>query len=168
MKFSFALFLTSQLVLSSNLVDAAEKLERRTKKEKKMNKPKKLTKLPEIFGLIDAAFPMWEVNEKGGRVEKKGCKVKSCEWNPYYITKRYDGDHPDKGGHPTDLDVKYAFYYASPFLGQPFPGTPHHCPIDSPNTVTNKDCPKLITLSDDGPYLAGHVPPHIALAALTW
>lgn len=133
-----------------------------------MNKPKKLTKLPEIFGLIDAAFPMWEVNEKGGRVEKKACKVKSCEWNPYYITKRYDGDHPDKGGHPTDLDVKYAFYYASPFLGQPFPGTPHHCPIDSPNTVTNKDCPKLITLSDDGPYLAGHVPPHIALAALTW
>lgn len=165
MKYSFALFLTAQLVLSSNLVDAAGR-----KMKKAKNNNKKPSKLPEISGLIDIAFPMWEVDEEGRRVGEEHCHVEhphQCLWNPYYLTKRYDGEHPDKGGHPTDLDVKYAFYYGSPFLGQPFPGTPHHCNIDLPNTATNKECPKLITLTDDGPYMAGHVPPHIALAALT-
>ena len=57
--------------------------------------------LPEIGSLIDIAFPMWEVDDQGHRVEKKDCTVDSCEWNPFYITKRYDGLHPDLGGHPT-------------------------------------------------------------------
>ena len=57
--------------------------------------------LPEISSLIDIAFPMWEVDDQGHRVEQKDCTVDSCEWNPFYITKRYDGLHPDLGGHPT-------------------------------------------------------------------
>eukprot|EP00584_Thalassiosira_punctigera_P010778 CAMPEP_0172545624 /NCGR_PEP_ID=MMETSP1067-20121228/15497_1 /TAXON_ID=265564 ORGANISM="Thalassiosira punctigera, Strain Tpunct2005C2" /NCGR_SAMPLE_ID=MMETSP1067 /ASSEMBLY_ACC=CAM_ASM_000444 /LENGTH=430 /DNA_ID=CAMNT_0013332403 /DNA_START=134 /DNA_END=1426 /DNA_ORIENTATION=+ len=123
--------------------------------------------LPEINELMNMAFPMWEVDENGNRVETKECKVDSCEWNPYYITKRYDGLHPDLGGHPTDNDVKYAFYGSSPFGGQPYPGTPHHCAANATDDVSIGDCPKVVTLSDSSPQGPGHVPPHIALMSLT-
>eukprot|EP00579_Thalassiosira_antarctica_P028307 CAMPEP_0202028692 /NCGR_PEP_ID=MMETSP0905-20130828/63581_1 /ASSEMBLY_ACC=CAM_ASM_000554 /TAXON_ID=420261 /ORGANISM="Thalassiosira antarctica, Strain CCMP982" /LENGTH=549 /DNA_ID=CAMNT_0048592407 /DNA_START=13 /DNA_END=1663 /DNA_ORIENTATION=+ len=124
--------------------------------------------LPEINSLIDIAFPMWEVDENGNRVETKSCMVDSCEWNPFYVTKRYDGLHPDFGGHPTDNDVKYAFYASSPFKGQPYPGTNHHCPIDALDDIKAGDCPKIETLSDNDPKRPGHIPPHISLASLTW
>lgn len=123
--------------------------------------------LPEINSLIDIAFPMWEVDENGNRVETKSCTVDSCEWNPFYVTKRYDGLHPDLGGHPTDNDVKYAFYASSPFEGQPYPGTNHHCPIDAPDDIKAGDCPKIETLSDTDTKGPGHIPPHIGLASLT-
>lgn len=123
--------------------------------------------IPEIGSLIDKAFPMWEVHTNGDRVETKTCTVESCEWNPHYVTKRYDGFHPDFGGHPTDLDVKYAFFGSSPFGGQPYPGTPHHCDFLDDYQIKISECPKLDTLTDNGPYGPGHVPPHIALAALT-
>ena len=71
---------------------------------------------------------MWEVNDRGERKKARECTVESCEWNPFYVTKRYDGLHPDLGGHPTDNDVRYAVYASSPFDGRPNPGTPHHCP----------------------------------------
>ena len=130
--------------------------------------PAKLPPLPEINDLINIAFPMWEVDENGNRLEVKPCTVNSCEWNPYYITKRYDGLHPDLGGHPTDIDVGYAYFAGSPFAGQPYPGTPHHCPEDAPDDIKAGDCPKIETLTDEGPDGPGHVPPHIALASLTW
>ena len=124
--------------------------------------------LPEINSLINVAFPMWEVDEDGERVETKNCTVEACEWNPFYVTKRYDGLHPDFGGHPTDNDVQYAFYASAPFEGQPYPGTPHHCPLDAPDNITAGECPKIVTMSDSDPAGPGHVPPHIALASLTW
>ena len=124
--------------------------------------------LPEINSLMNVAFPMWEVDEGGNRIEYKNCTVESCEWNPFYITKRYDGLHPNLGGHPTDNDVSYAFYGSSPFEGQPYPGTPHHCPADASDDIKAGDCPKIVTLSDSDPQGPGHVPPHIALASLTW
>jgi hypothetical protein len=117
---------------------------------------------------MNIAFPMWEVDANGGRVEKKPCTVDDCEWNPYYVTKRYDGLHPDLGGHPTDNDVRYAFFASSPFAGQPYPGTPHHCNINDPDDILLKECPKLVTTTDQGPDGPGHVPPHIALASLNW
>jgi len=126
------------------------------------------TTLPEIGSLMDIAFPMWEVDENGNRVETKDCTVESCEWNPFYVTKRYDGLHPDFGGHPTDNDVKYPFYASSPHEGQPYPGTPHHCPLDSSDDIKAKDCPKITNLSDYDGQGPGHVPPHISLASLTW
>jgi len=125
-------------------------------------------KLPEIGGLMDIAFPMWEVDAGGNRMEKKPCTVSSCEWNPYYVTKRYDGAHPDLGGHPTDIDVGYPFYGGSPFGGQPYPGTPHHCKLCDGDDVKAGACPKIETVTDTGPDGPGHVPPHISLAALTW
>ena len=124
--------------------------------------------LPDINSIINLAFPMWEVDGKGKRKKYNECTVDSCEWNPFYVTKRYDGLHPDFGGHPTDNDVRYAFFASSPFDGQPYPGTPHHCPLDAPDDIKAKDCPKIETLSDTDPQGPGHIPPHIALAALTW
>ena len=124
--------------------------------------------LPEIGSLMDVAFPMWEVDDSGNRVETKPCTVGSCEWNPFYVTKRYDGLHPDFGGHPTDIDVNYAFFGASPFGGQPYSGTPHHCAACDGDDIMIKDCPKIETLTDKGPSGPGHVPPHISLASLTW
>jgi len=123
------------------------------------------TALPEINSLINIAFPMWEVDKKGNRNKINECTVESCEWNPFYITKRYDGLHPDFGGHPTDNDVSYAFYGSSPFDGQPYPGTPHHCPADASDDIKAGDCPKIVTLSDSDPQGPGHIPPHIALAS---
>lgn len=124
--------------------------------------------LPEINDLMNIAFPMWEVNDKGVRKKVTECTVDACEWNPFYVTKRYDGLHPDFGGHPSDNDVKYAFFASSPYAGQPYPGTPHHCPPDAPDNITAGECPKIETTSDYGPEGPGHVPPHIGLASLTW
>jgi len=126
------------------------------------------TSLPEINSLINIAFPMWDVDADGSRTETSECTVTSCKWNPFYVTKRYDGLHPDLGGHPTDNDVKYAFYGSSPFGGQPYPGTPHHCPMDAPDDIKAGECPKVETTSDSSDQGPGHVGPPIALAALTW
>ena len=63
--------------------------------------------LPDINSLINIAYPMWAVGEGGNRKQINACTVESCEWNPFYITKRYGGLHPDLGGHPTDNDVRY-------------------------------------------------------------
>jgi len=138
------------------------------KKGKKGKKAKSSNSSPEIGTLMDKAFPMWKVDENGNRQEIKTCTVESCEWNPFYVTKRYDGLHPDYGGHPTDTDVNYAFFGASPFGGQPYSGTPHHCKMCDADDIKAGECPKLKTLDDKGPAGPGHVPPHISLASLTW
>jgi len=111
---------------------------------------------------------MWEADSDGKRLETKLCSADSCEWNPFYVTKRYDGLHPDYGGHPTDIDVGYPFFGGSPFGGQPYYGTPHHCGRCDSDSVKAKDCPKIETTNDVGPNGPGHVPPHISLASLTW
>lgn len=165
------IILTLTMLLASTSVDVAGS--NRNLKKKKNKKNKKHAKsggmrLPEVGSLIDRAFPMWEIDTDGNRVETKECTVDSCEWNPYYITKRYDGLHPDLGGHPTDLDVKYAFFGSSPFGGQPYSGTPHHCSMNDQDDIKAGACPKISTLTDDGPDGPGHVPPHIGLASLTW
>ena len=131
-------------------------------------KSKKGPKVPEIGRLMNKAFPMWKVDDKGNRKKTKPCTVDSCEWNPFYVTKRYDGLHPDFGGHPTDIDVGYPFFGASPFGGQPYSGTPHHCKECDSDQIKAKTCPKIVTLTDKGPSGPGHVPPHISLASLTW
>ena len=75
---------------------------------------------------------------------------------------------PALGGYPTDIDIQYAFYYAAPFLGQACAGTPHHCTEDFDGGEENcGSCPKVKTDDDSGPNGPGHIPPHIALAALT-
>ena len=124
--------------------------------------------LPEINSLMDRAFPKWEVDSDGNRLETKSCTVDLCEWNPYFVTKRYNGLHPDLGGHPTDIDVGYHFFGGSPFGGQPYAGTPHHCGKCDANDKKAKSCHKVETVDDSGPYGPGHVPPHISLASLTW
>lgn len=185
MKLCYTLFFTAQLMLmhsqvvESTIASSSRQLKegKKSKKSKNTRHPKltqaptispPVTPLPEINDLMNAAFPMWEVDEEGRRVEEKPCTVDSCEWNPFYVTKRYDGLHPDLGGHPTNNDVRYAFEASSPYLGQPYPGTPHHCSITASDDVKIGTCPKVETLTDNGPDGPGHVPPHIALAALNW
>jgi len=168
MKLSIALLvLTTAPFLLADPVHSRRKMKYDKSSSKSKSKPNK-RKLPEIFGLIAQVFNFWDVDDDGNRLETKPCTVSSCEWNPYYLTKRYDGDHPDFGGHPTDLDVQYAFYKGSPFLGQAFAGSPLHCNINAGPEVQPPDCPKIKTLEDNGPNGAGFIPPHIALAALTW
>jgi len=118
------------------------------------------TDLPDLRTLLELAFPVWNVNEAGERVEGGG------PWNPLYYTKKYDGLDPQLGGYPTDIDVGYPFYYPAPFLGQPGAGTPHHCPENSPNDIRIQSCPKVETTSDHGPNGPGHIPPPITLAAV--
>ena len=147
----------------------SSKAEKSPKAEKSVKSAKgSKSSLPEIGSLMDKAFPMWEVDSDGKRLETKPCSADSCEWNPFYVTKRYDGLHPDYGGHPTDIDVGYPFFGASPFGGQPYYGTPHHCGRCDSDSVKAKDCPKIETTNDVGPNGPGHVPPHISLASLTW
>lgn len=161
MKLAIALFTVLQLCFVS--------AERELTKEKERKGKCLRDELPEIGYLMDTAFTMWEVDRNGRRKTRKPCRVDSCEWNPFYLTKRYDGLHPDYGGHPTDIDVGYAFYYASPFGGQPGGGSPHHCKeSDDPVSTQIQKCPKIVTLDDNGPSGPGHIPPHIALASLTW
>jgi len=164
MKLLLSAFLT---ILQLSSADAST--EHGVRSGKKKTSKKLGMKIPEIGTLMDAAFPMWEVDSKGNRVEHKECIPSSCEWNPYYLTKRYDGLHPDCGGHPTDIDVGYAFYYASPFGGQAGGGSPHHCSEnDDVSSMKVQTCPKVKTLDDNGPNGPGHIPPHISLASLTW
>jgi len=168
MKLSFALFVltTATPLLLADPVHSANK--RQLKSSKSHSHKPQPRQLPEIGGLMAEVFNFWEVDNEGKRVETKPCTVQSCEWNPYYLTKRYDGAHPDYAGHPTDLDVRYAFYAGSPSLGQAFAGSPLHCNIDAGNDVQPPSCPKIETLVDNGIDGVGHIPPHIALAALTW
>jgi len=167
MKLSVAAICIITNLLAHTADGATRRMRRSGKKVKKTKSPKSIL-LPEIGILMNRAFPMWKVDAKGNRIKTKTCTVDSCEWNPFYVTKRYDGLHPDYGGHPTDIDVGYAFFGGSPFGGQPYSGTPHHCSKCDSDEVKAKDCPKIETLSDKGPYGPGHVPPHIALASLTW
>jgi len=163
MKFSVA-----SICIISKLFAQTDGATTRHMKSKKKSRKYVKKPLPEIGSLMDEAFPMWKVDANGNRKETKPCTVDSCEWNPFYVTKRYSGLHPDFGGHPTDIDVGYPFFGGSPFGGQPYSGTPHHCKKCDPDNIKVKDCPKIATLSDKGPYGPGHVPPHISLASLTW
>lgn len=129
---------------------------------------KPLMELPEINDVIKLAFPMWEVDDKGKRKKVRKCTVDDCEWNPFHITHRYDGLHPDYGGHPTENDTLYPFFASSPFDGRPYQGTRHHCPVEAPDDIPVKYCPEIVTTSDSDPQGPGHIPPHISLAALTW
>ena len=74
--------------------------------------------VPALRTLLHTAFPVWNVNDAGERIDGGG------KWNPLYYTKKYDGQDPSLGGYPTDIDVGYPFYYAAPFFGQPGAGTP--------------------------------------------
>jgi len=116
--------------------------------------------LPEMADVMEIAFPTWKVNKNNKRVAGGG------KWNPYYLTKRWNGLDPDLGGYPTPLDTRYPFEFAAAFKGQPGAGSPHHCPEDADPNTPVQSCPKLITDNDDGPYGIGHVPPHIALAVV--
>ena len=183
MKLSLPIFTLTCILQSANAINSSgrnlkskgewesgTKSAKNSKKSKKKSTKKSKSlgdKLPEIGILMDRAFPMWEIDMDGNRITTKPCTTDSCEWNPYYVTKRYDGRHPDLGGHPTDLDVKYAFFGASPFGGQPYGGTPHHCQATASDNIKIGECPKLETLTDKDPNGPGHVPPHIALTALT-
>lgn len=116
--------------------------------------------LPEIRSLLERAFPVWNVDDAGQRIEGGG------DWNPLYYTKKHDGLDPSLGGYPTDIDVGYPFYYPAPFFGQPGAGTPHHCPENAPVDIKIQTCPKVETDSDHGPNGPGHIPPPITLAAV--
>ena len=85
------------------------------------------------------------VDANGNRIAGGG------KWNPLYFTKRYDGLDPSKGGYPTDIDVRYAFFSGAAFRGQPGGGSPHHCAIDAPIDIKIQTCPKIVTKSDDHP-----------------
>ena len=128
-----------------NLVQYPQKKSKKsTKKSKSLSND-----MPEIGKLIDKAFPMWEIDKEGKRVTPKSCTLDSYEWNLFYVTKRYDGRHPDFGGYPPDLDVKCAFFGASPFGGQPCGGqpcggTPLHCEANF-----QRDPSKLFALNSE-------------------
>jgi len=116
--------------------------------------------LPEISDVMELAFPTWNVDKKNNRIEGGG------KWNPYYLTKRWNGLDPTLGGYPTPIDTRYPFEFAAAFKGQPGGGSPHHCPEDYDPNSPIQACPKLITDNDDGEYGIGHVPPPIALAVV--
>jgi len=127
----------------------------------------------------DLAFPNWCL--KGGDGADAEDRV-SCNdaakgeangtinrrlFNPIYLTKKYSGAAQIMGGHPTNTDIQYVYEFAGPFLGQAGGGTADQCPQDFDGTRNNfKQCGKLNTINDDGPYGPGHVPPHIAVAAI--
>jgi hypothetical protein len=131
--------------------------------------------LPFIGDLISNAFPTWCIDED----ERRVYDIDTCEdggtrssingrFTPLYFSKQFSGMDPALGGYPTDIDIQYAFYYAAPFLGQACAGTPHHCTEDFDGGEENcGSCPKVKTDDDSGPNGPGHIPPHIALAALT-
>lgn len=117
--------------------------------------------LPDIIDIIGTAFPTYEVDANGIKIEGS-----SGRWTPLYYTKRWNGlDHPL--AYPSPIDTHYVFEYAAPFLGQPGAGSPHHCLEDAPADQKVQECPKVATLSDDDPIFgAGHIPPWIPLRAL--
>lgn len=117
--------------------------------------------------LVERAFPTWCIDANEVRI---ACPAGTAEgrWSPLYFTKQHSGKDPALGGYPTNFDTRYPFEGGSAFFGQACAGSPHHCSFDFPGSLIScKKCPKITTLSDDGPYGAGHVPPHIALAAVT-
>uniref|UniRef100_A0A7S4EMS4 Uncharacterized protein n=1 Tax=Pseudo-nitzschia australis TaxID=44445 RepID=A0A7S4EMS4_9STRA len=116
--------------------------------------------IPEMTEVMEIAFPTWNVDANNNRIEGGG------KWNPYYLTKRWNGLDPKLGGYPTPIDTRYPFEFAAPFNGQPGAGSPHHCPKGTTNDTPVQSCPKLITDNDDGEYGIGHVPPPIALAVV--
>lgn len=131
--------------------------------------------LPFIGDLISNAFPTWCIDEDERRIydieicdeDGTGSSING-RFTPLYFTKQFSGMDPDLGGYPTDIDIQYAFYYGAPFLGQACAGTPHHCTEDFDGGEVNcGSCPKVKTEDDSGPNGPGHIPPHIALAALT-
>jgi hypothetical protein len=116
--------------------------------------------LPDIFDIIGLAFPTYEVDENGSKVEGSDGR-----WTPLYYTKKWNGlDHPL--AYPSPIDTRYPFESAAPFLGQPGAGSPHHCPEDSPVDQKVQECPKVTTTSDDGLFGAGHIPALIALRSI--
>jgi hypothetical protein len=72
-----------------------------------------VTPLPDISTLIRTAFPPWNIDANEKRISGGG------KWNPLYLTKRWNGLDPAKGGYPTDTDTRYPFYFAAQFFGQP-------------------------------------------------
>ena len=48
-----------------------------------------------IGSLTNMNFPMWEVDDSGNRLETKPWTIDFCEWNTFFVTKSYDGLHPD-------------------------------------------------------------------------
>lgn len=128
--------------------------------------------LPAFSELLELAYPTWCIDDDETRITNVDtCAADSSpngKWSPLYLTKQFSGADPSLGGYPTPLDIQYAFEYASPYLGQPCAGSPHHCPEDFDGSSKNcKECPTLTTSDDNGPYGPGHVPPHISLAAVT-
>lgn len=121
--------------------------------------------------LIETAFPTWCINadeERLTNVDKCTDGTPNGRWSPLYFTKRHSGEDPALGGYPTNFDTRYPFEGGSGFFGQAGAGSPHHCAEDFDGSlISSKKCPKIVTDSDDGFYGAGHVPPHISLAAVT-
>lgn len=127
--------------------------------------------LPDISTLIETAYPTWCINENEQRLTAPTTCADGTpngRFSPIYLTKQFSGADPALRGYPTPLDIQYVFEYASPYLGQPCAGSPHHCPedFDGSNEMC-KSCPTMVTENDHGPNGPGHVPPHISLAAVT-
>lgn len=125
-----------------------------------------MEELPEIGEIMEMAFPCAQDDEKMGKQDDDD----EVKWQCNYLSKRYNGMDPALGGYPSPLDTRYPFEGVAPWMGQPGAGMPHHCPEDSDPLLNAKTCPKLVTDSDNGIYGAGHIPPHIALRAVseTW
>jgi len=121
--------------------------------------------LPPISDIIETAFPTWCVDAQDKKIDCVG--KADGRWSPLYFTKQHSGGDPALGGYPTNIDIQYAFEYAAPYFGQACAGSPHHCSetFDG-STINCKKCPKINSNKDTDPYGPGHVPPHIALAAV--
>lgn len=125
--------------------------------------------LPPISDLIERAYPTWCIDESETRLtDLETCAdgTPNGKFTPIYLTKQHSGGDPALGGYPTNIDIQYAFEYAAPYMGQACAGSPHMCDEVFDGSTTNcKQCPKLKTDDDSGPYGPGHTPPHIAYAA---
>lgn len=132
-----------------------------------------LDPLPPIAELIERAYPTWCTDANENRITN----VNSCadgspngRFTPLYFHKYPGiGKDPALGAYPTPIDTRYPFENASPFFGQVGAGSIYHCPANfDGNTLNYKThCPKVITRDDNGVEGAGHIAPHIALAAAT-
>lgn len=132
-----------------------------------------LDPLPPIAQLIERAYPTWCIDSQ----ERRITNVNTCadgtpngRFTPLYFHKYPGiGKDPALGAYPTPIDTHYPFENASPFFGQVGAGSIYHCPANfDGNTLNYKThCPKVITTDDNGVEGAGHIAPHIALAAAT-